>query len=442
MSHRTSKPKPNMIGGLVTKNDVPPYVGVLNAIMLIHGLIALIRAYVILSYASALAVALWIIGTWCYREFPRWPLLLINAPERECGKTQLLKVVEMLVFRPLETANVTLAVLFRVINEYGPTLLIDEADTFMDGKSEMTGIINSGYQAGSVVMRVETDKKGSMECCSYLVYGPKALAGITLERHLQDATMSRGIQIPMRRKTRADKVERLRAADPAVFADMRSRICRFVRDNQETLAKGWDELPEQLGDRQQDNWEPLLAIAHCAGPELYREAWEAAVEICAETAPPKSSSNQLLEDTREVLQGYQGHHIPSATLLESLHRHPDMDWCRYNHGQPLTARQLAKFLAPYDIRPKTVRMGNLGSTPKGYEIRQFQEAFDRYLPDLPSGPEAGSVPTASQFAPVAAAKAGAGAAPMEGDGDGPLPSAKKSGPEESGRSGTFPIPNF
>ncbi len=431
-----------MIGGLVTKNDVPPYMGVLNAIMLIPGLIALIRAYVVLSYASALAVALWIIGTWCYREFPRWPLLLINAPERECGKTQLLKVVEMLVFRPLETANITLAVLFRVINEYGPTLLIDEADTFMDGKSEITGIINSGYQAGSVVMRVETDKKGSMECCSYLVYGPKALAGITLERHLQDATMSRGIQIPMRRKTKTDKVKRLRAADPTVFADMRSRICRFVRDHQETLAKGWDELPEQLGDRQQDNWEPLLAIAHCAGPELYREAWEAAIEICAETAPPKSSSNQLLEDIREVLlqKGYQGHHIPSATLLELLHGHPDMDWCRYNHGQPLTARQLAKFLAPYDIRPKTVRMGNLGGTPKGYEVRQFQEAFDRYLPDLPSGPEAGSVPTASQFAPVAAARADAGAASM--DGDGPLPSAKKPGPEESGRSGTFPIPNF
>ncbi len=402
----------------------------------------MIKDHVVLPDHSVFAAFLWCILSWCYGLFNRCPLLLINAPEKECGKTQLLKIVGKMGHRSLETANISLPSLFRVVDEYGPTILIDEADTFMNGKNEMAGIINNGYESGGTVMRIETDVKGQMSCCAYGVYGPKALAGIALERHLPDATMSRGIQIPMKRKTKADTVQRLRSVDPERFARVRSGILRFVLDNQDALANTTLELPEQLGDRQQDCWEPLLVIAHCLGPKHYAKAVEAALTICAETAPPKSSSNQMLEDIREVLQGYQGHHIPSATLLESLHRHPDMDWCRYNHGQPLTARQLAKFLAPYDIRPKTVRMGNLGGTPKGYEIRQFQEAFDRYLPDLPSGPEAGSVPTASQFAPVAAAKADAGAASMEGDGDGPLPSAKKPGPEESGRSGTFPIPNF
>lgn len=425
MSQRESKTRPNIIGGLVNKNDVPPHEGAFDLSELVRGVIGVVRTHVVISNASALAVALWIIGAWCYRGFSRFPLLLINAPERECGKTQLLKVVEMLVFRPLETANITMAALFRIINEYGPTLLIDEADTFMDGKGEMAGIINNGYQAGGVVMRVETDRKGQMECCPYLVYGPKALAGITLERHLQAATMSRGIQIPMKRKTKTDKVARLRTADPAVFADLRSRICRFVRDHQEVLAKGWDELPEQLGDRQQDNWAPLLAIAHCLGPEWYAKAVEAAVEISAETAPPKSSSNQLLEDIRAVLQGYQGMYVPSAYLLELLHGDADMDWCRYNHGQPLTARQLARFLAPYDIKSKTVRMGNLGTTPKGYELRLFKEAFDRYLPDLPSGPDADDAPTASQFAPVIPPKNDPGMVFMYGEGGRPLPPAEK-----------------
>lgn len=336
-----------------------------------------IKVYVVVSDHTALAVALWVILTWCYDLFPRCPLLLVNAPERECGKTQLLKVVEFLVRSPLETTNITLAALFRVIAKYGPTLLIDEADTFMEGKGELAGIVNKGYERGGVVLRIESDGHDFVER-AYLVYGPKALAGITLERHLPDATISRGIQVPMKRKTKDDKVERLRSADPKVFADLRSRIARFVQDHRAFLENGWDELPHQLSDRQQDNWEPLLAIANCLGPQWYRKANEAALAICVETAPPKSSSNQLLEDIREVLQRYQQKYIPTVDLLDRLNTHSDMDWARYNRGQPMTSRQLSRYMGAYSIKPKTVRMDD-NYTPKGYEVREFEDAFDRYL---------------------------------------------------------------
>ena len=102
--------------------------------VLMDDLIGVIKDYVIVSERDALVVALWAILTWCYEKFHRCPLLLINAPERECGKTQLLKVVEKLVFRPMETANITLAALFRLITNHKPTLLIDEADTFVEGR--------------------------------------------------------------------------------------------------------------------------------------------------------------------------------------------------------------------------------------------------------------------------------------------------------------------
>ncbi|MFG0593133.1 DUF3631 domain-containing protein [Delftia sp. WSY_9] len=350
----------------------------------VRELIDVIKSYVVITEHDALAVALWCINTWCYREFDRCPLLFINAPERECGKTQLLKVVEKLVCKPMETANITLAALFRLITKYCPTVLIDEADTFMDGKTEFAGVVNKGYEKGGFVVRVETVGKEFVECV-YQVYGPKAMAGIMLERHLPSATMSRGIQIPMKRKTKDDSVQRLRSADPRVFKDLRARIVKFVTDNKDVLAKGWDEMPQELSDRQQDNWEPLLAIAHCLGEEWYRKACEAALKNCEETAPPKSSSNQLLEDIREVLSGYTGKYIPSADLLQMLNENEDMDWRTYNHGKPLSARQLAKFMAAYGVKSKTVRM-KLDYTPKGYEVREFADAFARYLPELPSEP--------------------------------------------------------
>ena len=57
-----------------------------------------------------------------------------------------------------------------------------------------------------------------------------------------------------------------------------------------------------------------------------------------------------------------------------------MDWCTYNHGKPLSPRQLARFMGAYGVKPKTVRMKS-NYTPKGYEVRDFEDAFARYLPE-------------------------------------------------------------
>ena len=382
-----TKPKSStssIISKSLDSNNVEPFEHEVDCDALMEDLIGVIKNHVVISDHDALSVALWSINTWCYGQFQRCPLLLINAPERECGKTQLLKVVEKLVLRPMESANITLAALFRLITNFKPTLLIDEADTFMEGKTEFAGVVNKGYEQGGFVLRVESDGKELTER-AYYVYGPKVMAGIMLERHLPSATMSRGIQVPMKRKTKDDSVQRLRTADPKVFKDLRARIVKFVIDNKDVLARGWDEMPQELSDRQQDNWEPLLAIAHCLGEEWYRKACEAALKNCEETVPPKSSSNQLLEDIREVLSGYTEKYIPSADLLEKLHEDEDMDWRTYNHGKPLSPRQLARFMGAYGIKSKTVRM-KADYTPKGYEVREFSDAFARYLPDLPNEP--------------------------------------------------------
>ena len=250
MKQKPKNSTSSVISNSLEANSVAPCEQDFDYDAFVRELIDIIKNYVVITDHDALAVALWCVNTWCYREFDRCPLLFINAPERECGKTQLLKVVEKLVCKPMETANITLAALFRLITKYCPTLLIDEADTFMDGKTEFAGVVNKGYEKGGFVVRVETVGKEFAECV-YQVYGPKAMAGIMLERHLPSATMSRGIQIPMKRKTKDDSVQRLRSADPRVFKDLRARIVKFVTDNKDVLAKGWDEMPQELSDRQQ-----------------------------------------------------------------------------------------------------------------------------------------------------------------------------------------------
>src|SRR5947208_1489958 len=76
-------------------------------------------------------------------------------PERQCGKTTLLTVLSELVNRPVVSSNVSPPALFRAIEELRPTLLIDEADTFLKGNDEFRGILNAGYtRKTAFVLRV------------------------------------------------------------------------------------------------------------------------------------------------------------------------------------------------------------------------------------------------------------------------------------------------
>ncbi|MBB5202845.1 putative DNA primase/helicase [Inhella inkyongensis] len=370
----------DLIDEILSENDPTPCLNPISPGLLLGHLVELLMRYIVMSYHDAVTMALWIIHAYCYRYFEYSPLLIINAPERACGKSVALGLVAKLVPRPLECANITLAALFRVIQNRSPTVLIDEGDTFLDGKSELAGILNKGYEQGGVVLRVETVGDKMVET-AYRVFGPKAIAGISLERHLPDATMSRGIQIAMRRKVKGEQVDRLRGANPSGFRALHSQMGRFVQDHEMQLQRGFAALPDELSDREQDNWEPLFTIAACMGAPFVEITRKAALSGKAMTQEPHSVTNNLLSDVREVLQGHEHQYVTTALLIEKLTGDEDLAWKTYNKGFPLTPRQLARNLQPYGIRPKTVRMGPL-DTPKGYEVRDFRDAFERYLKPL------------------------------------------------------------
>jgi putative DNA primase/helicase len=57
----------------------------------------------------------------------------------------LLTVLSHFVDRAAVSSNISSSAFFRAIEELQPTLLIDEADTNLRGKDDLTGILNSGY---------------------------------------------------------------------------------------------------------------------------------------------------------------------------------------------------------------------------------------------------------------------------------------------------------
>jgi putative DNA primase/helicase len=91
-----------------------------------------------------------------------------------------------------------------------------------------------------------------------------------------------------------------------------------------------------------------------------------------------STGNELLADIQHVFDGRQVKKISTVDLIEALENDPEKSWATYNRGRSLTPRQLARQLAAYGIKSKTVRLGH-ANTPKGYDEAQFADVFARYL---------------------------------------------------------------
>lgn len=357
---------------------VEPYPDAVNPAQLFDEVSDTIRRFIVLEKEQADAATLWSAHTYLIECFDISPLAIIDAPERECAKTIFQGVIGEMSYRPLPAANASASALFRSVELWKPTIHFDEADTFFKDKPELQGMINAGYKRGGFVLRSEAVGNG-FEPKTFSVFCAKSVAGIGLVKHLPDSTMSRGIVLNMRRKLRHEKVDRLRYADPNLFATIAAKFARFAKDYAEKVRAARPVLPDELSDRAQDNWEPLLAIASCAGPAWIERATAAALKLSGAGDESVSTGNELLADIQAIFAKSRSNRIKSVDLVEALCVDAEAAWATFNNGRPLTPRQLSKLLSVYGISPRTVRQGK--ETPKGYDVAQFEDAFSRYLSD-------------------------------------------------------------
>jgi hypothetical protein len=102
-----------------------------------------------------------------------------------------------MVHRGLIFTNASPAVVFRSIEAWAPTLLLDEADTWMSQDLTLAGILNGGHTRRTAnVLRVE-EAAGELKPRRFKTWCPIVIAGIGSQR---DTLMSRSIVIGLRRK--------------------------------------------------------------------------------------------------------------------------------------------------------------------------------------------------------------------------------------------------
>ena len=199
-------------------SDVQPWHDPVDGACLLAAISDSLERFTVLPEGGAVAIALWVIHTHAHDAAAHSPNLALESPEKRCGKTTTLSLIANLVPRSLSAANISPAALFRSVEKFRPTLLIDEGDSFLRDNEDMRGILNSGFtKASAFVIRCVGDNHDPRQ---FPVWCPKLIALIgTLPDTLQD----RSIVITLRRKLEHENVERFTFCHRPQLQELRAK---------------------------------------------------------------------------------------------------------------------------------------------------------------------------------------------------------------------------
>ena len=161
-------------GAAVSFEAPEPWPEPVDGAALLQEMVATFGRFLTLPPMTADALALWVMHAHCHQAADVSPILALTSPEKRCGKTRTLTLLGRLVPKPLTTANITTAAVFRSVEKWRPTLLIDEGDSFLGDNEDLRGVLNSGHsQATAYVIRTVGEDH---EPRRFGTWAPKAIA--------------------------------------------------------------------------------------------------------------------------------------------------------------------------------------------------------------------------------------------------------------------------
>jgi len=170
--------------------------------------------------------ASWILASWTPERWDTCGYLWFTGPKNS-GKSRALEVLKWIGYRPLLSASVSASSIYRAIDQYQPTFLLDEFEMYQkmkEVKAEIIGVLNAGYRKGQLVLRTDKVRDGKPTLKGFKVFGFKAVASIL---DLPSATRSRTIPIIMSRATRKVKY----VIDKEQAAIIRSYLLQYRFDH-------------------------------------------------------------------------------------------------------------------------------------------------------------------------------------------------------------------
>lgn len=358
-------------------SDPEPWPDPVDGDALLHELTKFTLRHVVTDNHSAVAVALYTVTD----AVDILPLLVILSPTKRCGKTRLLAVLARLVRRPMGCVDIKPAPLYRSIEKWHPTLLVDEADTlFKDSKgndnAELRSVINAGHTRDFAFVPRCVGESHEVEVFS--TWSPKIIA---LVGKLPDSMFDRSIPVHLRRRSKTEPVKPLRDTPASEWLELRRKLLRFAADKGDAIRKAKPALPQGMNDRAEDNWIPLLAIAEAAGGDWPVLAAKAALELSKGAEDQESIDTQLLTAISKIYQdaGMTGpdDFLSSTFIVTELNKVPEAPWRDWRNGLGISETKMATILRRFKLKSEQRQINNVRAC--GHPFGKLKPIFDRYL---------------------------------------------------------------
>jgi hypothetical protein len=373
--------QPAGVIGPVFASDPDPWPDSVAGEALLHDLTGFTMRHVVTDDHSAVAVALYTVLTYLTDVVDVLPLLVILSPTKRCGKTRLLGVLARSVRRAMGCISITPATLYRSIEKWHPTLLIDEADNLLkDSKgndnAELRSVINAGHTRDfAFVPRCAGD---THEVEGFSTWAPKVIA---LVGKLPDSIFDRSIPVHLRRRSKNEPVKPLRDTQASEWLELRQKLLRFAADNGDAIGRTKPALPQGMNDRAEDNWIPLLAIAEAAGGDWPNLAAKAALELSKGAEDQESIVTQLLMAISKIYQdaGMTGpsDFLSSSFIVTELNKDQEAPWRDFRKGMGISITKVASILRPFGLKSEQRQINNVRAC--GYPFGKLKPIFDRYI---------------------------------------------------------------
>ena len=370
-------------GRPVEWNDPDPWPEPVDGAALLREIADFITRYVSLPAELADTATLWVPVTWIHDSLDISPFLNLTSATKRCGKSLLLEVLGEFAYRALAVGGrVTSAPLFRLIEAHAPTLLLDEADTYLRDDDELRGVVNGSQRRSSAyVFRCVGDDH---EPRRFGTWCPKAIAGIG---GLPETVLDRSIVLRLERRPPNVELASWRDRDKGAVETLCRKLARWIGDNKASIVAGLSavEFPSTLHDRARDAWEAPLAIGNAAGGEWAGRggrAWRACEGVVASPAGDETGAGEtLLADLRDIFEAAgRPAALASKAILDNLNAMEGRPWAEWARGKPLSAHGLSKLLKPFNVQPRQVRLQD-GGNLKGYRLADLEPLFTAYLTD-------------------------------------------------------------
>lgn len=344
-----------------------------------------IHRYVDVSPLFEKIASYYVLFSWIYDGFNELPYLRLRG-DPGSGKTRFLLTVGSLCYKPMFASGAsTVSPIFRIIDIFRGTLIIDEADFRQsDMQAEVVKILNNGNARGFPVLRSETVNGREFNPRAYAVFGPKLVA---TRRAFEDRALeSRCLTEEMgHSKLRDDVPINLPPTHKEEALQIRNKLLLFRFRNLHKRRAVEELVDRAIEPRLNQIFVPLMSIVDDvkARAELRELARRYNGEMIDERGMDMEA--QVLEIIRDMLAADPGARLSVKDVTEQFTDRHGADY-----DKKVTTRWIGSVIRRR-LNLKTQKSHGVFVIP-GSETVKLHRLYEKYGVELESSPAAPELP--------------------------------------------------